>query len=95
MESRMNLSMFGLVVANFGEAFCHSSMELGMNLSTVWLGSSKLWRGILSFINGVLDECLSRLREPITRLKARSETRVTERVTRLSSHSLEKWIYEK
>jgi hypothetical protein len=69
---------------------------LGMNLSTVWLGSSKLWRGILSFINGVLDECLSRLREPITRLKgARSETRVTEWVTRLSSHSLEKLIYEK
>jgi hypothetical protein len=35
------------------------------------------------------------LREPITRLKARSETRGTERVTRLSSHSLEKLIYEK
>ena len=90
----MNLSMFGLVVANFGEAFCHSSMELEMNLSTVWLGSSKLWRGILSFINGVGDECLSRLSEPITRLKARTETRVAERVTRLSTHGSEKLIDE-
>jgi hypothetical protein len=29
--------MFGLVVANFGEAFCHSSTELRMNLSTFGL----------------------------------------------------------
>jgi hypothetical protein len=35
MEARMNLPMFGAVVPNFGEAFCPSSMELRMNLSTV------------------------------------------------------------
>jgi hypothetical protein len=31
-------------------------MELMSESLNVWLGSSKLWRGILSFINGVENE---------------------------------------
>jgi hypothetical protein len=31
----MNLSMFGSVVATFGEAFCHPSMEDWMNVWSV------------------------------------------------------------
>jgi hypothetical protein len=64
METRMDLSIFGLAAAKVGEAFCHSSMEDWMNVSTLGSGSSKVWRSILPFINGGLDECLSLLSGP-------------------------------